>query len=187
MRAIFGLSARTEILRYFLLNPDERVTVAMLADLTSYQKRNVAEACDLLALAGVLTERSVRNRFYYSLANEDALEGFVGSIPEIVPDWNALFRVVGAIMRVADAERDLSHDAFIVEVHQAIAEVEADLDELGVNAPRRLRGYASLSIWENWSREVMNDLASGRRPDGKTESTIALISTRSRNRRTKVQ
>ncbi len=53
MRAIFGLSARTEILRTFLLDPDQRITAAGLADITNYQKRNVAETCDSLVLAGL--------------------------------------------------------------------------------------------------------------------------------------
>ena len=42
MRAIFGLSARTEILRYFLFHPWERATAAMLAETANYAKRNIA-------------------------------------------------------------------------------------------------------------------------------------------------
>ena len=48
MRSIFGLTARTEILRYLLFT-GEPSTAAMLAMQVNYAKRNVAEACESLS------------------------------------------------------------------------------------------------------------------------------------------
>lgn len=60
---IFGIGARTEVLRQFLFHPRQRLTGAMLSDITNYAKRNVAERCELLVQSGLL----VGNRYYYSL------------------------------------------------------------------------------------------------------------------------
>jgi hypothetical protein len=182
MRATFGLSARTEILRHFLLHSQGRISTAALAELTSYQKRNVAEACDSLVLGGVLTERPVRNRFYYSLADPASLQDFIGAIPEIAPDWNALFRVVKAILRVADLEHHVSHDVLVIEVHQAAREIEDDLDALGLTAPRIVRGPAMIPIWDEWGNDLMSDLASGTWPDESEDSSITVMETRKTRR-----
>src|SRR6266487_1665521 len=53
LRGMFGLGARTEIIRYFL-SRKRRATVATIAASVGYAKRNVAEECDALAKAGVL-------------------------------------------------------------------------------------------------------------------------------------
>ena len=61
IRSIFGLGARSEILRYLLYNIDfDRISAQMLADGTNYGKRNVSEAAESLAHAGVLRQRSIR-------------------------------------------------------------------------------------------------------------------------------
>jgi hypothetical protein len=172
MRAVFGVSARTEILRYFLFHPWERATAAMLAETANYAKRNVAEACDLLVQAGVLSSKGVGNRFYFSLAPGDSLADFVGAMASVAPDWNALLRVVAMIVRLAEDTEEVPQDALVVEVHQAIRDIEEDLDVLNIGTPRRLRGAAVLSEWSKWAEPVMKNLASGVWPEESTESTI---------------
>lgn len=174
MRAMFGLGARSEILRYLLFHPGERVTAAMLAEMTNYAKRNVAEACDVLVQAGVLSAKPVGNRYYYSTARGDSLADFVGAIPPIVPDWNALLRVAGAILRVAEESSKISSDVLVVEEHNAVLEIQADLDMLGIEGPRRLRGAAILPEWSEWSVAVTSCLASGVWPPPQSGSTVGL-------------
>jgi hypothetical protein len=173
MRSVFGVSARTEILRYFLFHPWERATSAMLAETANYAKRNVAEACDSLVQAGVLSSKVVGNRFYFSLAAGDSLADFVGATASVAPDWNALLRVVAVIVRLAEDTEQVPQDALVVEVHQAIRDIEEDLDVLNIGIPRRLRGAAVLSEWSEWSESVMKNLASGVWPGGSTESTAS--------------
>jgi DNA-binding transcriptional ArsR family regulator len=179
MRAMFGVSARTEILRVFLLHPRSKRTASALAEATGYTKRNVAEACDLLVQAGVLTAKTVGNRFYYSLREVSPLAAFVGPIPEIAPDWNALFRVVGAIRDLSDMSEEASADALIVETHQVARNIEEDLDLLGIEGPRRLRGARILDQWDEWSAEVITDLASGTWPteEAEAQSSVSAIPT----------
>jgi hypothetical protein len=178
MRAIFGFGARTEILRYLLFNPGQRLSAANLADVTNYAKRNVAESCDSLVRAGVVNKRTIRHRSYYSLTDEEPLAEFVGSAPEIVPDWSALFRVVSTIVRLADAERTLAHEALVVEVHQALEEIEDDLDVLEIEGPLRVRGAAFLDVWKKWASGVMTALASGVWPEHASGSKVTPLPAR---------
>jgi DNA-binding IclR family transcriptional regulator len=69
MRTVFGLVARTEVLRSLLFS-DEKATATELALKTNYAKRNVAEACEMLARAGVLSSTAVGNRLYFSMSSE---------------------------------------------------------------------------------------------------------------------
>ena len=107
IRAMFGLGARSEILRCLLFSHNRQFTAAMLASATNYAKRNVAESCDTLVQAGVLATREVSRRYYYSLANPGPLADFVGALPELVVDWPLLFRfsVFSSSMRMLRSAR----------------------------------------------------------------------------------
>jgi hypothetical protein len=190
MRAMFGVGARTEILRFFLLNPGSRVTAAALAEATNHAKRNIAEACDLLVQADVLSQRTVGNRFYFSLLNARAITTFVGATPSIAPDWNALLRVVGTIDTLSDRAREVSADVLVVEVHQAALEIGDDLDRLGIQGPHRIRGAAFLDVWNQWAAEVMTDIASGEWPwseESEDRSPVVALRPSGRTRRTPVR
>jgi hypothetical protein len=53
LRGMFGLGARTEILRFFL-SGHRRATAGMIAQRAGYAKRVVADECELLEKAGVV-------------------------------------------------------------------------------------------------------------------------------------
>ena len=160
MRSIFGLGARAEVLRY-LLFAHERSTAAMLAAQTNYAKRNVADACESLAQAGVLSTRQVGNRLYFSLADEAALATFLGPAPHILPDWPALLRVVNALFHWSVLEQEMEERVLTVETHQAFSEIHDDLETLQLQAPTHASGAEFLPIWRNWSATLMKSLASG--------------------------
>ena len=158
---MFGIGARTEILRYFLFRPHSKMTTNALAEATAYTKRNVAEVCDLLVQADLLSAKAVGNRYYYSLTDLPALANFVGPIPEVVIDWNALLRVVGTIKTLSDATDELSLGVLTVETHAAARGIEEDLDVLGIDGPRQIRGSGILDEWDLWSAKVMAGVAAG--------------------------
>lgn len=58
LRAMFGVGARAEILRCFLSHDGGWMSVAGLSMATAFTKRNVAEECDALERAGVLSVRA---------------------------------------------------------------------------------------------------------------------------------
>jgi hypothetical protein len=165
VRAMFGVSARAEILRLLLARQGPGLSVAELADLASYAKRNVAEECETLERAGVLSHRTVGNRFIYSLARRAELETFVGDLPEVFPNWAALSAVVLALVALADAQAQLSPDAFTVEVHRTLHDLRDALDELELaGPPRQPKGAALWPEVKAWGDELLGDLAAGRWP-----------------------
>ncbi|MHB1986905.1 MAG: hypothetical protein ACYCSF_02795 [Acidimicrobiales bacterium] len=163
MRSIFGLGARTEVLRYLLFT-HERSTAAMLAAQTNYAKRNVADACDSLTQAGVLSSRQVGNRLYFSLADEAALATFLGPTPRVIPDWPALLRVVNALFRWSALDHEADERVLTVETHQVFGEIHKDLETLRLQAPDHVAGAGFLAIWRDWSATLMKSLASGEYP-----------------------
>jgi hypothetical protein len=132
LRGMFGLGARTEIIRYFL-SSKRRASVATIAESVGYAKRNVADECDTLTKSGLLRSQQVANRFYYTLLRRDATEEFVGEIASVRPDWSALFAVANALVKLEELAQDLPHNALLVEAHRVAQEIDEDLDRLHVD------------------------------------------------------
>lgn len=131
LRAMFGLGARTEILRYFL-SGHRRATVATIAQHIRYAKRNVAEECDSLEKAGVLRVHHVANRFYYMLDRTEELRNWVGDIAPVKIDWTSLFAVTSALVALEKSAERLSHDALAVEAHRVARVIDEHLDVLDI-------------------------------------------------------
>ncbi len=165
MRAMFGLAARTEIMRHLLFHGDASITVAQLAKATAYTKRNVADECDALERAGVLAMRSESNRFYYSLADPEALAGFVGDMPSVRPDWPSLFDLLGRLIHLDRDAKSMSGDALQVETHKTMREIEDDLDALGFDGPPRDFNLNSYDSFRPWARDLLDRLAAGNWPN----------------------
>jgi DNA-binding transcriptional ArsR family regulator len=165
LRSMFGLGARTEILRQFLSVEGGVYSVTNLAELIGYAKRNVAEECDTLERAGVLSVKRVANRFYYSLARRSELSAFVGDQPPVLPPWPALLRVVDRVVDLDVSADKVSERVLAVEARKARDEMGSDLDLLGVGRPPE--GPRGSSVWPSmkpWARQLATDWAKGRWP-----------------------
>ncbi|HEX3795253.1 MAG TPA: hypothetical protein VHV57_12205 [Acidimicrobiales bacterium] len=171
MRSIFGLSARTEVLRYLLFTR-ERSTAAMLAVQANYTKRNVAEACDSLTRAGVLQSKQIGNRLYFSLVDEPALSAFLKPSAYLHPDWPALLRIVNALFRWSHTAICSEERALVVETHLLFNTIQEDLETLKLEAPDRVTGAEFLPIWRRWSVRLMKALAGGEWPANISEATV---------------
>jgi DNA-binding transcriptional ArsR family regulator len=183
-RAMFGVSARAEILRHLLAHNGRGLTVARLAALAGYAKRNVAEECDMLERAGVLARRTDGNRFIYSLAHRAELHAFVGELPEVFPNWTALSSVVLALVALADAEAELSPDAFTVETHRILHDLGDALDELDLaGPPRQPKGAALWAEVKTWGDELLANLAVGCWPGVEEYRRVVSVSSAPARRR----
>lgn len=131
LRAMFGVSARSEIIRC-LLSQDGAASVARLAAVTGYTKRNIADECETLQLASVLSVRSTGNRFYYSLANRLTLEEFVGQLPHNCPEWTSIFRIARELIALEESAKDLSLRTLPVRVKRTLRLIEDDLAKLDI-------------------------------------------------------
>lgn len=135
LRAMFGIGARAEILRYFLSGEPGRSSAAAISAATHYTKRNIAEECDTLVRAGVLRVQATGNRFYYSLAKRVELEVFLGSMPLITPNWIAMFSIARQLMELESAAETGTTRTLAVKARAAIDKIEGDLADLGIEAP----------------------------------------------------
>ncbi|CAN5774729.1 hypothetical protein BH24ACT3_BH24ACT3_05950 [soil metagenome] len=182
LRAMFGLGARTEILRHFLAQEDGRASVATISAATNYTKRNVAEGCETLAQAGVLSVRPVGNRFYYSLATRTELEAFVGSMPAYRPNWTAMLNVARQLVGLESQAASSTTRTLAVKARRAIDQIEADLDELEIDLPTSdIRGEDLWAAIRSLGTETLGAWSLGRwhrphRKAGMSGSTVRHIS-----------
>jgi len=103
LRAIFGVSARAEILRRLLAEPNHHQSVAELASDAAYGKDNVADAIESLRMAGVVEEAGAVRQRMYRLTRPAELAGLVGELPARFPDWPAIFRLTLSFVEFARA------------------------------------------------------------------------------------
>jgi DNA-binding transcriptional ArsR family regulator len=134
MRAMFGIGARAEILRC-LLSCEAAMSVVRLATATGYTKRNIADECDTLQRAGVLSVRRRGNRFYYSLARRAELVSFVGDLPAVRPDWTAIFNVARGLVTLEHGAEVLTERTLAIQARRTLRLLQGDLDELGITRP----------------------------------------------------
>jgi len=134
LRAMFGVSARAEILRSFLAHGGGTLSVAALAVATGYTKRNVAEECETLERAGVLSVRARGNRFYYSLARRGELRAFVGEMPAVLPDWTAILNITRELVALEGRSKDGALATLPVHARKTLRLIRDDLDALDIKA-----------------------------------------------------
>src|ERR1700681_740828 len=67
LRALVGVSARAEILKLMLAEPDRGHGASSLAEAAGYGKGSVSQALDLLTMAGILNVEPKANRLVYRL------------------------------------------------------------------------------------------------------------------------
>jgi hypothetical protein len=169
LRSMFGLGARAEILRVFLSAPQSRFSVATLASATGFLKRTVADECESLALAGMLSVRTVRNRFVYALAKRSELEALLGALPTVLPDWSAMFAVARELVIFEELEERPSAATLPVHARQTLDRMAADLDRLGVDSgPSEVRGQALIAAVHAIRTKTLAHWATGEFPGGPT-------------------
>jgi DNA-binding transcriptional ArsR family regulator len=110
LRAVFGVGARTEILRVLLENK-RPLTAAELARQAAYAKRSIAESLLGMTASGVVSTYPEGRRMRYALKNPQALAGLFGGMEvgrkSMLPYFKALARLTHELGRVEDAPPEL--------------------------------------------------------------------------------
>lgn len=160
LRALFGVGARAEILHAFISRPAAQLTVAELARVTGYTKRNVTDELERLELAGLLQVAAPSNQFLYRLHDRDALLAFVGARPRVFPNWEPLLRFVAGLLETTAAVKTATSTVRAIELEKRIAELGPDMRDADVPPPAA-RGAGSPEALEDWLLGFVRQLARG--------------------------
>lgn len=155
LRALVGVSARAEILKLMLADPGRPKAASALAEDAAYGKGSVAQALDMLTLAGIVQVQPAANRLLYRLARPGELAQALLWLPSVFPDWWPIFRVVEALGEYAHAASGptSSRSASVQNLRERI---DPDLHRLGVadHVPHAA-GSASAAEFEHWALDFL--------------------------------
>jgi DNA-binding transcriptional ArsR family regulator len=157
LRALVGVSARAEILKLMLAEQDRGHVASELAEAAGYGKGSVAQALDLLTMAGILYVQPAANRLVYRLAHPSELANALQWLPAVFPDWWPIFKVIEALAEFAHGPA-VKPETRAVEIQKLIQRMEPDLKRLGIaeQVPRST-GPASYPEFENWALTFLAD------------------------------
>jgi hypothetical protein len=157
LRALVGVSARAEILKLMLADPERGHAASSLADAAAYGKGSVAQSLDMLTMAGVLYVQPTANRLVYRLAHPGELVSALQWLPAVFPDWWPAFRVAEAIAEFARMP-STTPIASATAVQKTVERIEPDLKRMGIaqQLPSPT-GPASVTEFEHWALTFLSD------------------------------
>jgi hypothetical protein len=157
LRALVGVSARSEILKLMLAEPNRPQSASALAEDAAYGKGSVAQALDMLTQAGIVQVQPDANRLLYRLSRPGELAQTLQWLPSVFPLWWPIFRITEAIT-------DYAHSASgppstrTTALHKLLQRIDEDLHRLGLgeHIPRAL-GPASVAEFEHWALDFLGE------------------------------
>jgi DNA-binding transcriptional ArsR family regulator len=174
LRALFGVGARSEVLRVFVADQSAKLSAADLAVEVGYTKRNVAETLDALRMAGLLEAVPHRNQLRYELLRPKELGSFAAPLPTSFPQWRSIFRILEGLIDLARRGETLSVRVRDVEAVRTAHELEEDLRVLGIRPPRLVGEDEAWSTLGAFGLELAQSWASGRTSSQRSRSRVAL-------------
>jgi hypothetical protein len=134
LRALFGVGARADIIGAVLSRRSEDFGAADLVFI-GYSKRNLAEALDMLAAAGLFRSTRSGNRVRFSWQRREQLSELLAPLPEVIPVWSSALRVVSAFLDLLTRVQAKSDRLVAVEAARCLRQISDDLHALGVETP----------------------------------------------------
>jgi len=96
-QALFGVGARADITGAVLSRRSEDFGAADLVFI-GYSKRNLAEALDMLAAAGLFRSTRTGNRVRFSWQRREQLSALLAPLPDVIPVWSSTLRVMSGFL-----------------------------------------------------------------------------------------
>lgn len=135
-RALFGATARSEIVRILIMQESDRPLDAReLALEAAYTKRSVSEALDSLRIAGIVAQTRVGNSHRYHFQRRAVVESLLGPLPRVRTSQRAFCRVLWAVLHTHVATASAPDRVQHVEGARLAAELAADIRVVDSNAP----------------------------------------------------
>jgi hypothetical protein len=164
LRALVGVSARAEVLKLMLADPDQPQATSTLAEDAAYGKGSVAQALEMLTLAGIVQVQPAANRLLYRLARPGELAQALLWLPSVFPDWWPVFKIVEALADYSHAASGPA-SARAAAVESLLERIDPELHRLGVadHVPRAT-GSASVAEVEHWALDFLAEQSGHAQP-----------------------
>lgn len=172
-RALFGATARSEVMRILLLEGEARAFDARdLAAEAAYTKRSIGEALESLAAAGVVRSTAVGNSLRFQLARRAELEALLAPLPSVRTSQRAFCRVMAAVLETCDAAKSAPERVRQVESARLARTLAAEVQRIDPRSPLLSSPPPALDQWLSWSH-AQCDVQSGAHPGETSRSASA--------------
>jgi DNA-binding transcriptional ArsR family regulator len=157
LRALVGVSARAEILKLMLAEPERPQSASTLAEDAAYGKGSVAQALDMLTQAGIVQVQPDANRLLYRLSRPGELAQALQWLPSVFPAWWPIFQITEAILDYAHSVSGPAASR-TAGLSKLLLRIDADLNRLGLSehVPRAV-GPASVAEFEHWALDFLTE------------------------------
>lgn len=151
-RALFGATARSEVLRILLIEGEARGFDARdLAAEAAYTKRSIGEALESLAAAGIVRSTAVGNSLRFQLARRAELEALLTPLPVVRTSQRAFCRVVATVLETCEAAQSASPRVQQVESARIARSLAADVQRIDPTSSWLGSQPQALDEWLPWS------------------------------------
>ena len=151
-RALFGATARSEVLRILLVEDETRTLDAREISVeAAYTKRSISDALVSLASAGVVRATAVGNALQFRLTRRAELEALLAPLPIRRTSQRAFCRVMAAILESRDAIRSASDRLAKIESARLTRTISADVQCIDPRSNPLSSNTPSLDAWVAWA------------------------------------
>jgi hypothetical protein len=153
LRALFGVSARAEVLLQLLrpgmtqeLLSNVSLSMSALSDI-GYSKPALTDVLADLTTAGLVERWRRGNRDYYSLSRRESLLGLLGGVlPATAPNWTLRFRITAALLTL-ESETVAKKDAVrAVALDRELERLHDELERATIKPPAA-RQWSQVGPW----------------------------------------
>lgn len=175
LRALVGVSARAEVLKLLLSDADRSSTASSMVSRAGYGKGGLAQALDLLTVAGITSVQATGNRLVYTLTRPAEMAQALNGLPASFPDWGAIFNIIEGILRYArTAPREAT--ARIASAAALTSDLRNDLQSVPPGArPPRVTAQGGLSGFEEWARTFVANQAGANGSETRTREVVYTV------------
>jgi len=161
LRAAFGVNARADVLAALALRPGAALTLADLARITRFTKRNVALTVDALALAGLVELEAVGNERRASLRRE-RLRPWLPTVRVEPVEWVDRFRVGLATLQFLAGQQPTKRSVRAIEARVLVRDLQPAIRRALLPQPETGRlGEAFGDAFDEWAERLTLVIGTG--------------------------
>ena len=155
LRALVGVSARAEVLKLMLADPDRRRPHLRSRKAPRMGKAAWPGRSEMLTMAGIVQVQPAANRLLYRLSRPGELSQTLQWLPSVFPDWWPIFTIIEALTDYAHSVSG-PPSARMAGLKKLLLRIDHDLHRLDIaeHVPRAV-GHATVAEFEHWALDFL--------------------------------